>query len=146
MPVSKVMGKDFFQSVNAERFTAHRTPFTSTWGPRPRKLSGRNRKAGLSCRQSTEGRLLGVRCNCSASSFSQTAESDPQSQLENTQGLTTAKEWFYAFFKFTRPHTMLGTLVSIVSVSLLALVRFSALSYCIQHPAIIKPSPRNAAD
>ena len=145
MPVSKVMGRDFFQSVNAERCTAHRTLFTPKWGPRLRKWNGRNRKAGLSCRQSTEGRLLGVRCNCS-SSFSQTAESDPQSQLENTQGLTTAREWFYAFFKFTRPHTMLGTLVSIVSVSLLALVRFSALSYCIQHPAIIKPSPRNAAD
>ena len=30
---------------------------------------------------------------------------------------------FYTFFKFSRPHTMLGTFVSIMSVSLLAMVR-----------------------
>ena len=43
---------------------------------------------------------------------------------QKSEGLDAAWQWFYAFFKFSRPHTMLGTFVSIISVSLLAMVRF----------------------
>ena len=35
--------------------------------------------------------------------------------------------------KFSRPHTLLGTLVSVNSVSLLGLVRASDQSYCTVH-------------
>ena len=38
------------------------------------------------------------------------------------RGLDAASRWFYSFFKFSRPHTMLGTFISIISVSLLAMV------------------------
>lgn len=87
----------------------------------------------LRCRQETTSGWSCVRVECSAS-VSQTAESDSQPQLDTSQGLSTAKQWFYAFFKFTRPHTMLGTVVSIVSVSLLALV--SPQIYCCLPPAV----------
>lgn len=39
-----------------------------------------------------------------------------------SEGAAAAWRWFYAFFKFSRPHTMLGTFISVLSVSLLALV------------------------
>lgn len=67
-----------------------------------------------------------TRCRCSTALSPQTADNIPEhsaeDSIEQNQNFNGAVKWFYAFFKFTRPHTMLGTLVSIVSVSLLALV------------------------
>lgn len=57
-----------------------------------------------------------------SSAASQTSDSSAGQFLDREHDTSSAVRWFYAFFKFTRPHTMLGTLVSIISVSLLALV------------------------
>ena len=45
-----------------------------------------------------------------------------EADVARPDAFDAAWAWFYAFFKFSRPHTVLGTFISIMSVSLLALV------------------------
>ena len=52
-------------------------------------------------------------------------EESEEEALEALEVALPAHNSLHAFFKFSRPHTMLGTFVSIVSVSLMAVVRFS---------------------
>ena len=61
--------------------------------------------------------------------FEEESEEDTLEALEVT---LPAHNNLHAFFKFSRPHTMLGTFVSIVSVSLMAVVRCSIneTSFC----------------
>ena len=67
-----------------------------------------------------------------AGSASPLHEKEQQFQDRKANAATTtsggARAWVEAFVKFTRPHTMFGTAVSVSSVSLLALGRASDLN------------------
>ncbi len=57
----------------------------------------------------------------SSNELSLDAAADPVGSLQSTAGPLVSV--LRAFYKFTRPHTMLGTFISVTSISLLALVR-----------------------
>ena len=54
--------------------------------------------------------------------------------LQLQEGFAAIPQFLSAFYRFTRPHTMLGTFISVTSVSALAVVRSHVdhyLSQCI---------------
>lgn len=75
----------------------------------------------LHCSSQKDGVEKTVQCHCSA--VPHRVGSPQEAGPIPREGTQTAWRWFYAFFKFSRPHTVLGTFISILSVSLLALVR-----------------------
>ena len=49
------------------------------------------------------------------------------------EGLAAVPQTLNAFYRFSRPHTMLGTFISVLSVSALALVSFTQMPKCMLH-------------
>lgn len=78
----------------------------------------------LSRLPSSTGRLerLCRRLPICFSAVPQRVGSAQDTEVASSPEVETAWRWFYAFFKFSRPHTILGTFISVVSVSLLAVV------------------------
>ena len=50
------------------------------------------------------------------------AHEDPDVPLHLQEGIAAIPRFFSALYRFTRPHTMLGTFISVISVSALAVV------------------------
>ena len=59
------------------------------------------------------------------------AHEDPDVPLHLQEGIAAIPQFFSALYRFTRPHTMLGTLISVISVSALAVVSCLASCNCI---------------
>lgn len=56
------------------------------------------------------------------------AHEDPDVPLHLQEGIAAIPRFFSALYRFTRPHTMLGTFISVISVSAFAVV--SCLASC----------------
>ncbi len=54
------------------------------------------------------------------------AHEDSEVPLHLQEGIAAIPQYASAFYRFTRPHTMLGTFISVTSVSALAVVGLSS--------------------
>ena len=72
-----------------------------------------------------------ARISCTAINRPMVAHEDPDVPLHLQEGIAAIPQFFSALYRFTRPHTMLGTLISVISVSALAVVSCLASCNCI---------------
>lgn len=75
-----------------------------------------------------------MQISCTAINRSMVAHEDSEMPLQLQEGFAAIPQFLSAFYRFTRPHTMLGTFISVTSVSALAVVRSHVdhyLSQCI---------------
>ncbi len=68
------------------------------------------------------------RISCTAINRPMVAHEDPDVPLHLQEGIAAIPRFFSALYRFTRPHTMLGTFISVISVSAFAVV--SCLASC----------------
>eukprot|EP01024_Parvocaulis_polyphysoides_P040865 TRINITY_DN3730_c0_g2_i1.p1 TRINITY_DN3730_c0_g2~~TRINITY_DN3730_c0_g2_i1.p1 ORF type:complete len:418 (-),score=16.31 TRINITY_DN3730_c0_g2_i1:288-1421(-) len=77
----------------------------------------------VACYRSTrnQSNIINLRKVCTACASS--LQADPRDVFleQSSEKLQSWKQIMYAFYKFTRPHTMMGTTLGVVSVSLLAI-------------------------
>lgn len=64
-----------------------------------------------------------LQISCTAINRSMVAHEDSEVPLQLQEGFAAIPQFLSAFYRFTRPHTMLGTFISVTSVSALAVVR-----------------------
>ena len=71
------------------------------------------------------------RISCTAINRPMVAHEDPDVPLHLQEGIAAIPQFLSALYRFTRPHTMLGTFISVISVSALAVVSCLASYNCI---------------
>ena len=77
-------------------------------------------------RRHSRRRDIASKISCTAINRPMVAHEDSEVPLHLQEGIAAIPQYASAFYRFTRPHTMLGTFISVTSVSALAVVGFSS--------------------
>lgn len=78
-------------------------------------------------RRHSRRRDIASTISCTAINRPMVAHEDSEVPLHLQEGIAAIPQYASAFYRFTRPHTMLGTFISVASVSALAVVGFLLL-------------------